>query len=274
MKLRMFLNLILLLLLFFINDSIYQSRGHLDRYLEGFKIEEYNLIEDHESVIILNNSDTGTIINNLSNQYYIDSVQVIQKVELIEMLSSQYRLSESKALLEDLSLPKVLKCSFRGDKFRETESEQFLDLINTNSGVSRLLYSDENYQKSWEIISIVEDIENMVNHYWFYLYYGFGLVILLVILDLSIIREKDRVEYWSVFLQAGGSRKKRLRSRLLTGIMTIILPGAFAIGLEYYFSTVYVELIQPDLNYHILRACSGIIISLAGIIIIRNRKYV
>lgn len=273
MKLRTILNFMLLLLLFLINDAVFQSRNHIDAYLEGFKTSEYPLIEQHEAVIILEDSNPQSIINTLSKKYYIDSVMVLQKTDLINILTEQYRLSESQDLLNDLSLPEVLKCSFRGNKFRELESGLFINFIQNSENVSRLLYSEDNYLKSWNIINLIEKIENVLNEYWLYLYYGFGILILLIVLDLSLIREKQNLDYWSVFLRAGGSPKHRFSKRIVSAVLFVLIPAVIALALEYFLFLHNQEIRQPDFNYHIIRSSGSIIFSILALMFIRNSKY-
>lgn len=272
MKLRPLINFLIILVLFLVNDAMYQSRRHLEAYLYEYKAVEYEQIEGNEAVLIIDGNPTESIINSLANQYYIDSVMVIQKDKLIEMLAHQYRLTDSQNLLEDISLPQVLKCSFKGDSFQEMESGLFLEMIQNDNSISRLLYSEDNYTKSWQIIGIIENLEAKIDLYWSYIYSGFAFLILFVIFDISVIREKHKKHYWKIFLLSGGAPNCRLRKRLLSGFFMVFFPSLFALGGEYYLFSINENIISPDFEFHLFRFALGLLMSFAAILIIRNDK--
>jgi hypothetical protein len=245
----------------------------VETYLSVFEQRALQKVEKEPAVIVLGDTNILKIVTEIRNQYYVASVRLLEQSELIDMLAEQYRLDDSQQLLEDLHLPRVVEVNFIGESFREVESGLFLKIIQEQEGVRRLLYSEDNYRESWEILDMMKNFKNTVSRYWTFFYFGFGSFLLLVILAMRIDYENSLIGFWTVFRKAGGSASYQKMNRMLISVLIVLLPAMAVIGVELILKSQSILQIVPEIKYHLIRLTAGIIISFAALFLIRKKYY-
>ena len=273
MKLRLLIQIFLLFILILVNDGLFFGKQQLARYLSDYEVELQEKIGSEPAVILIKNAAFENILTDISNQYYVKSVKVIEHKELVELLSEQYRLTDSEALLQDLSLPRVIEVSFNSAHFLEEESGLFIKNLKSYEGITRIIYSEDNYLDSWKILGYIDTVRNSINDYWKYLYYGFGVLILLLVLAIRIEIEKAAQPFWLIYGRAGGNMKYRSLKRIISGL-SIALPLVIVFALEYYLISKYKLTLEIDADYFMIRLGACIVISFMTLLIIRKKKYV
>ncbi|MCF7920730.1 MAG: hypothetical protein K9N06_12525 [Candidatus Cloacimonetes bacterium] len=274
MKLRLIIQIILLIIVLFINDSLYVLKNRVETYLSDTEQKSLQKIEKEPAVVIINDNNLERAATNISNQYFVEEVKTIPQSELVDILTEQYHLTDSKALLGELGLPRVFEIYFSASRFREVESGLFLKNIQEQQGILRLLYSEDNYRNSWEMLEFIQGIRKVIEDYWLYFYYGFGMIFLISLLMVRLDTENRKVNYWLIYQRAGGAMIFRTVSRILTSILTLLLPVAAAFVLEYFLAKELILPVMPEIKYHILRFAAGLLISFSALLIARRKEYV
>ena len=273
MKLRLLIQILLLFFLILINDALYFGKQQLATILADYEEESLDKIGIESAVILIKEADFENILTDISNQYFVQSVKVIEQAELVELLSEQYRLSDSEALLQDMSLPRVIEVNFNPTHFREEESGLFIKNLQSYQGVTRIIYSEDNYFDSWKALGYIDKTRNTINDYWHYIYYGFGILILLLVMAIRIEIENEAQHFWEIYKRAGGNKKFQTLKRIIGGL-SISLPLVIVYGLEYYLVTKQILKIELDADYFMIRLGACIIVSFMTLLLIRKKKYV
>jgi hypothetical protein len=273
MKLRLLIQILFLFLLILVNDGMFFGKQQLARYLSDYELELQEKIGSEPAVILIKDAAFENVLTDISNQYFVKSVKVIEHKELVEMLSEQYRLTDSEALLQDLSLPRVIEVSFNPAHFLEEESELFINNLKSYEGITRIIYSEDNYFDSWRLLGYIDIVRNTINDYWKYLYYGFGVLSLLLVLAMRIEIEKASQPFWLIYERAGGNMKYRSLKRFIGGL-SIALPFVIIYALEYYLISKQILTLEIDADYFMIRLGACIVISFMTLLLIRKKKYV
>ena len=273
MKLRYLLQILIILVLLLIDDGIFNLRQYSQEEL-NFRAEQVYLeIEEQPAILIVTEEQSERISDDISNLYFVKQVIKQSKNELIETLSSQYRLDEASSLLDELSLPAVVEIQFKGEAFRETESSLFLQATEKEEGIFQILYSDDNYRDQWRKLDTLLKYSGLIEDYWQWVYWGLAIIILLIVLSFRINFENRQESYWQVYARSGGKSGLSRIFRILNSIFLVFIPIAIAMGLEYFLWINQTFGYMPDFHFHIMRSAALVIVSLLSLFLIRRKNY-
>jgi len=273
MKLRYLLQILIILVLLLIDDGIINLRQYSQEEL-NFRAEQIYLeIEEQPAILIVTEEQSERISDDISNLYFVKQVIKQSKNELIETLSSQYRLDEASSLLDELSLPAVVEIQFKGEAFRETESSLFLQATEKEEGIFQILYSDDNYRDQWRKLDTLLKYSGLIEDYWQWVYWGLAIIILLIVLSFRINFENRQESYWQVYARSGGKSGLSKIFRILNSIFLVFIPMAIAMGLEYFLWINQTFGYMPDFHFHIMRSAALVIVSLLSLFLIRRKNY-
>ena len=273
MKLRYLLQILIILVLLLIDDGIINLRQYSQEEL-NFRAEQIYLeIEEQPAILIVTEEQSERISDDISNLYFVKQVIKQSKNELIETLSSQYRLDEASSLLDELSLPAVVEIQFKGEAFRETESSLFLQATEKEEGIFQILYSDDNYRDQWRKLDTLLKCSGLIEDYWQWVYWGLAIIILLTVISFRINFENRQESYWQVYARSGGKSGLSKIFRILNSIFLVFIPMAIAMGLEYFLWINQTFGYMPDFHFHIMRSAALVIVSLLSLFLIRRKNY-
>jgi len=273
MKLRYLLQILIILVLLLIDDGIINLRQYSQEEL-NFRAEQIYLeIEEQPAILIVTEEQSERISDDISNLYFVKQVIKQSKNELIETLSSQYRLDEASSLLDELSLPAVVEIQFKGEAFREIESSLFLQATEKEEGIFQILYSDDNYLDQWRKLDTLLKYSGLIEDYWQWVYWGLAIIILLTVISFRINFENRQESYWQVYARSGGKSGLSRIFRILNSIFLVFIPIAIAMGLEYFLWINQTFGYMPDFHFHIMRSAALVIVSLLSLFLIRRKNY-
>jgi uncharacterized protein YlbG (UPF0298 family) len=273
MKIRYIFQMLTILLLLLVTDGVYNLRQYSqDEILERAE-QVYSAIEKIPAVMIVTEENSEIIHDNLCNLYFVKEVNRQHKDEIIEILSSQYRLEEAHSLMSELNLPAVLEIQFNGETFTETESSLFLQATEKEAGVFQIIYTEENYQVSWQKMDKLLEISSLIDEYWQWVYWVLAGITFLTVFYFRISYESRQSHYWQIYCRAGGNPVIKKIFKILNSVFLVFVPLMLAIGLEYYFWIYQIAGYMPDFKFQIIRAAALLTTSLLALIFIRRKSY-
>ncbi len=273
MKIRYILHILVILILLGINDGIYYFRTFSQKEAKIRAEQVYEKINENPAILIVTEEHSEVIMESIGNLYFVESVRKQNKQSIIQMLSEQYRLEEAQSLLGDLSLPAILEIQFSADKFAEMESSLFLQATEKEEGIFQLIYSEENYRLPWQTLEKINIISEIIENYWFWVYWGLGLIILLVAVYFRINYEQHKKRYWEIYIRAGGSQRRKRVIWILNTIFMVLIPALIVLGGEYYLWSFNYPHYIPDFRFHTIRAAVLLSGSLIALLFTRRGKY-
>ncbi len=273
MKIRYIIQILVILILLAINDGIYYFRTFSQKELLERAEREYEKIDENPAILIVTEEKSEIIMENIGNLYFVESVKKQNKQSIIQMLSEQYRLEEAQALLGDLSLPAVLEIQFSGKKFGKMESTLFLQATEKEEGIFQLIYAEENYHLPWQNLEKINSLGEIIENYWFWIYLGMGIIILLAAVYFRINHELHKKRYWDIYIRAGGSQRQKRVIRILNSIFLVLIPALIILGGEYYLWIYKFPYYIPDFWFHAIRTAVLLSGSLIALLYSSRGKY-
>ena len=273
MKLRYILQMLIIFVLLLITDGVYNLHQYSQDEILARAEQVYSAIEEIPAVMIVTEENSEIIYNNLGNLYFVKEVRKQHKDELIELLSTQYRLDEAHSLMSELNLPAVLEIQFNGETFTETESSLFLQATEKEEGVFQLIYTEDNYRASWQKMTKLLEFSRSIDEYWQWIYWVLAGITLLIVVYFRISYESRQSHYWQRYCRAGGNPVIKKIFRILNSIFLVFVPLMLAIGAEYYLWIYRIAGYMPDFRFQIIRAVALLAASLLALIFIRRKSY-
>lgn len=273
MKLRYLLQILIIMVLLFIDDGIYNLRQYSQEELYTRAEQVYLEIEEKPAVLIVTEEQSERISDDISNLYFVNKVSKQTKSEIIDILSRQYQLDEASSLLDELNLPAVLEIQFKGNAFRETESSLFWQTTEKEAGIFRIIFSEENYLDEWSKLDKLLEYSGLIENYWQWIYWGLAILLLLIVVLYRISYENRQVRYWQIYRRSGGKPGLSRIFKILNSIFMVFIPLAIAMGLEYFLWVNQTFGYMPDFRFHIIRAAALLIVSLLSLFLIRREIY-
>ncbi|MCF7911121.1 MAG: hypothetical protein K9M99_01225 [Candidatus Cloacimonetes bacterium] len=273
MKLRYIVQMLIILILLLFNDGIYNLRQYSQKEILQRAEEVYLEIEDIPAVMIVTEENSEIIYDNLRNLYFVKQVIKQSKPEIIERLSSQYRLEEAHSLLSELNLPAILEIQFDGETFSATESSLFLQATEKEAGIFQIIYTEDEYHESWQKMEMLLRVSSLIEKYWRWIYWVFAGIILLIVIYFRSSYENRQSHYWRVYCRAGGNPLKKRIFRILNSVFLVFAPLILAVGTEYYLWIYRVAGYMPDFRFQIIRSAALLAVSLLTLLFIRREDH-
>jgi hypothetical protein len=257
-----------------INDVSYIGRQYLAAELSARAKASYDKIADNKAILIVMEEKSEILRENISNYYFVESVQKQNKEALVQILSEQYGLQEAESLLSDLNLPVVLEIYFGGDKFGRKESELFRESLDKEEGIFHLIYSEDLYEKDWRHLSEIAKVTDYFGKYWKWLYLGTGILVLLLVIHFRLDYENLRLRFWKVYSRAGGSSSHKNLVRIINSVFLVIIPVFIVSGVQYNLWKRGLITYLPDFKWQLIRALVLLLAGLGSLFFIRSEEHV
>lgn len=274
MKLRFIIQIIMLLGLLLITDAAYLIKDSTLSHLHNYNKAIETSIESIPAYLIVNQSLAGQNVDEFSNLYFVDQVNLQNKPDLIDQLSAKYSLAEAQVLLADLNLPAVLEIKFGGERFSPTEAQIFTSTATQSAGVLKLIFNQNDYQEYWDQAVLSQNIFNIIDDYWLWCYLLLLLCSVIVAVYFRISYENKNLFYWEVFHRAGGNAHKFTLGRIVNSLLLPLIPVLIAFFISYFSHRYNLITSSPDYIFILIRAALLLLSSYASLLFIRNLKYV
>jgi len=221
----------------------------------GYKYQK-NIFEDQlsKTPMILIGQDARTLDSLRSD---IDSLKIIRKIILepdsviARNLMNNYQLEEAEYLLDAFHLPSVMKIFFTGRDFSSTAKLDLEDHII--SGYPQIVI---NYDNSFWVKSNKKT--ELLNKSYLY---GNGFLVLFLVTTIIFLRlyfESKRNDYWRIYRNSGGKRKKRRKQFFGASLLICLIP--IILNFAAYFALQYYNYLPLEIDLRYFAAKFGIVV--------------
>lgn len=210
----------------------------------GYQYQK-NIFEEQLAGIpmILISQDVGSLYSLRSE---IDSLKIIRNIiiepdsVIAQNLMSHYQIEEAESLLGNFHLPSIMKIFFTGKEFSSTTKLNLENhLIDLYPQI--VINYDNNY---W--VKSDKKIRLLTQSY----YYGNGFLALFLIVTIIFLRlfyESKFHEYWRIYRNSGGKRKKRRKQFFINSLRICLFP--IILNFAAYFALQYYNYLPLEIDF-------------------------
>ncbi len=232
----------------------------------GYNFQKQNYFNEISEIPVLLFSQKPKTLDSLKTKLnssnYISQIIIETRTEIIEKLISKYDLDSVKTVLENHSLPDVMKIFPNGIYFNRENKDKLLNII---SGTDLEI---EFNPELWEIVH--KKIELIEKSYKF-----INILIIIFFLFITVFLrlhfEFGADKFWNVYRSSGGKFGQRRKYFIINSLMLIILPVLLIYFCYFLLLKYSVFLIKIEPLYFGLEIIALIISSLISALILGKR---
>jgi len=218
----------------------------------GYKLQKQAYFEKISEVPILVFSQNSEILDSLKTQLsfagYVSKIEIETKTEIAEKLISKYELNSIKSVLENHSLPDVMKVFLEGENFDRARKEELLLMLSgtdlkteCNPEDWNILFDKIDFlDKSYQVINI------MIIIFTFF-----------ITVFMQIHFEYKQDKFWYVYESSGGKYGQRRKHFLISSFFAIFLPailvyGSYLLLINFSYLTIKIDITSFGLEILVL----------------------
>ena len=176
----------------------------------------------------------------LSSQNFVGNIIIEPDSVIVRNLIEYYQIGEEEFLLHEFHLPSIMKIFLTGRDFSETAKIELESVISENYPEIVINY-DNNF---W--LNTNRKTALLIKSY----YYGNGFLALFLIVSVIYLRlfyESKYHEFWRIYRNAGGKRKKRRKQFFINSLLICLIP--VFLNFAAYFGLNYYDYLPRTIDY-------------------------